>query len=176
MAGNTCAGVGEDEGTSGDDNALDEQAEIDDPSFLADVGKGSEWNEGDEDHADEGDEHAVAKILVQCVCLGDAVGLAGVDDFANEDSEDEADDAGCVLMMGYTGDSLDRQSRILQTMLEYRLDGVVLSPATGTTAKNMASLVRSGQPHVLVTRRVRHHVADYIGPEYPQRYQPIDAR
>src|SRR5665213_1923470 len=46
--------------------------------------------------------------------------------------EDEADEAGCVLMMGYTADSLDRQSRIMQTMLEYRLDGVVLSPATGT--------------------------------------------
>src|SRR5665213_2722238 len=76
-----------------------------------------------------------------------------------------ADQAGCVLMMGYTGDSLERQTRILQAMIEYRLDGIVLSPASRSSAQDMLSLKQSGVPHVLVTRRIRNHSADYVGPD-----------
>jgi LacI family transcriptional regulator len=78
--------------------------------------------------------------------------------------EDAADDADCSTMMGFTGDDLKKQARIVQAMMEYRVDGIVLSPARGTTAADLMPLVRSGLPYVLVTRRVREPVSDYVGP------------
>jgi LacI family transcriptional regulator len=79
--------------------------------------------------------------------------------------EEVADQAGCVLMMGYTSDSLERQTRILQAMIEYRLDGIVLSPASRTSTQDLLPLRQSAVPHVLVTRRIRNHPADYVGPD-----------
>jgi LacI family transcriptional regulator len=79
--------------------------------------------------------------------------------------EDRADEMGYVVMMGYSGDLAERQSRILNSMLEHRLDGIVLSPAVRTSPGDLEPLLRSGTPHVLVTRRVRGFAADYVGPD-----------
>lgn len=76
-----------------------------------------------------------------------------------------ADEAGCVLMMGYSSDSLERQTRILQTMMEYRLDGIVISPSSNTTARSLQPLAQSGVPHALVTRRILDYSSDYVGPD-----------
>lgn len=78
--------------------------------------------------------------------------------------EDSSAEAGCSLMMGFSRDVRERQNELIRAMLEYRLDGVVLSPATGTTAADLQPLVNSGLPFVLVTRRIRGVDVDYIGP------------
>ena len=78
--------------------------------------------------------------------------------------EDAADEADCGTMMGFTEDDLKKQARIVRAMMEYRLDGIVLSPARGTTTEDLMPLVRSGLPYVLVTRRVRDPISDYVGP------------
>lgn len=77
-----------------------------------------------------------------------------------------AEEAGFVVMMGYSADSLARQSRILQAMIEYRLDGLVLSPARNTSAADLEPLVRAGLPTVLVTRRIRGTAVNYTGPNH----------
>ena len=78
--------------------------------------------------------------------------------------EDAADDADCSTMMGFTGDDLKKQARIVQAMMEYRVDGIVLSPARGTSVEDLAPLARSGLPYVLVTRRIHDPASDYVGP------------
>jgi LacI family transcriptional regulator len=78
--------------------------------------------------------------------------------------EDAAADAECSVVMGFTRDDLGRQNQIIRTMLEYRLDGIVLSPASRTTLNDLMPMVRSGMPHVLVTRRIQGFESDYVGP------------
>jgi LacI family transcriptional regulator len=78
--------------------------------------------------------------------------------------EDAAHEADCNTMMSFTGDDSQKQARIIRAMMEYRLDGIVLSPAKGTSAADLSPLDRSGVPYVLVTRRVRDLGSDYVGP------------
>lgn len=82
--------------------------------------------------------------------------------------EDAAGEAECSVMMGFSRDVRERQTQLIRAMLEYRLDGIVLSPATGTTAEDLQPLVRSGLPFTLVTRRIRGVESDYIGPANTQ--------
>ncbi|HEU5479479.1 MAG TPA: LacI family DNA-binding transcriptional regulator [Candidatus Tumulicola sp.] len=69
--------------------------------------------------------------------------------------------AGYTLLLGYSHDEDDRQRRLLATMTEHRVDGIVLLPAAETTRASLAGL--DGTPHVLIARRVRGHNADYAG-------------
>lgn len=78
--------------------------------------------------------------------------------------EDAAAERDTSVVMGFTRDDLGRQTQIIRTMLEYRLDGIALSPATGTTVDDLMPMVRSGMPHVLVTRRLAGFDSDYVGP------------
>lgn len=78
--------------------------------------------------------------------------------------EDRANEGGCGVVMGYSRDSVSRQSQVLQLMMEQRLDGVVLSPASGTVPADLSPLTRSNTPFILVTRRIRRLKADYVGP------------
>jgi len=78
--------------------------------------------------------------------------------------EDATADVGTSLVMGFTRDDLDKQTHILRSMLEYRLDGIVISPATGTSVDDLLQMMNSGMPHVLVTRRLHGYQSDYVGP------------
>jgi LacI family transcriptional regulator len=78
--------------------------------------------------------------------------------------EDAAIQSDCSVMMGFTGDDIKKQARIVVAMMEYRLDGIVLSPSTGTSAADLMPMVRARIPHVLVTRRVHGFDSPYVGP------------
>jgi LacI family transcriptional regulator len=78
---------------------------------------------------------------------------------------ESSDRGGYVVMAAYSGDSRKRQSRILQEMTEHRLDGIVLSPAAYTSPDDLSILDATGTPHVLVTRKIKGHEADYVGPD-----------
>ncbi|WUH99565.1 LacI family transcriptional regulator [Spirillospora sp. NBC_00431] len=78
--------------------------------------------------------------------------------------EERAHDAGCTLLTGYSRDSLSRQEKLLATMLEQRVDGLVLLPTSDTSAADLAAtLGASGTPHVMLDRRVAGHAADFAG-------------
>ena len=78
--------------------------------------------------------------------------------------ERQLHDAGYTLLLGYSHDENDRQRRLLATMTEHRVDGIVLLPAAETTADSLAALNgANGTPHVLIARKVRGHNADYAG-------------
>lgn len=71
---------------------------------------------------------------------------------------------GYTLLLGYSHDDQERQEKLLEVMVEHRVDGLLLVPSYRTTAEMLAqSLTASGTPHVLVTRHVRRHPADYAG-------------
>lgn len=71
---------------------------------------------------------------------------------------------GYTLLLGYSHDDQAHQAKLLEAMLEHRVDGVMLVPSYQTTSQMLErSLVASGTPYVLVARRVRGHHADYVG-------------
>jgi LacI family transcriptional regulator len=70
---------------------------------------------------------------------------------------------GYTLLLGYSYDDLDRQAKLLEAMLEHRVDGLVLLPAHETTRRILVRSLPAGTPHVLVARHVRGHRVDYVG-------------
>ncbi len=77
--------------------------------------------------------------------------------------EDRTHDVGCTLLTGYSRDRVDRQDALLSTMVEQRVDGIVLLPTSETTAEDLAlSLGVSNVPHVLIDRRVAGFESDRV--------------
>jgi LacI family transcriptional regulator len=58
-----------------------------------------------------------------------------------------------VLLCNH-GDDPARQRNFLETLLQYRADGVILCPSTGTEAKDVDRLERAGLPAVLAAREI----------------------
>jgi len=77
--------------------------------------------------------------------------------------EEGTHDAGCTLLTGYSRDRRDRQDALLSTMIEQRVDGIVVLPTSETSAADLAlSLGRSSVPHVLIDRRVEGYESDRV--------------
>jgi len=73
-------------------------------------------------------------------------------------------DSGFSMLQGYSHDDREREDRLLQVMVEHRVDGVVLLPSKDTNASHLQQrLVLAGMPHVLIARRVPDHDGDYVG-------------
>lgn len=67
------------------------------------------------------------------------------------------------VFIAHTGESLERQSSVMQQLLEMRVDGLIISAATGTTAASFDPYARGGIPVVQVLRRFAGHRHDYAG-------------
>jgi LacI family transcriptional regulator len=72
----------------------------------------------------------------------------------------ELDARGMDVLLGVTGEDIDRQTRLLRNMSGRRADGIILIPAHGTTA---AALAGSDRPLILLARRVEGLDVDYVG-------------
>jgi LacI family transcriptional regulator len=77
--------------------------------------------------------------------------------------EERLDQAQHVVLLGNTAETLNKQERLLAMMQEYRADGVLLCPATGTSAQTLVRLRQGRLPFVLFTRYVDRVDADYVG-------------
>jgi LacI family transcriptional regulator len=78
--------------------------------------------------------------------------------------ESPLDGEGYALLQGYSYDDSERERRLLDVMLEHRVDGIVLLPAPTTTAARLdEALNLTDTPHVLIARRVPRHRGDYVG-------------
>jgi len=73
------------------------------------------------------------------------------------------EDAAYGVLLSNTSDRLARQERMLQTMQEYGVDGVLLCPVTGTSLKSIEQLQRWGLPFVLIVRYLFDIDVDYVG-------------
>ena len=68
-----------------------------------------------------------------------------------------------ALLLAITSEELAKQDRLLSTMHEYGVDGVLLCPAKDTTPETIEHLRRWRLPFVLVTRYLFDTDADYVG-------------
>jgi LacI family transcriptional regulator len=73
-------------------------------------------------------------------------------------------DRGFALLQGYSHDDQKREDRLLEEMVEHRVDGMFLVPSKETTSGDLSNrLGLAGTPLVLIARHVSGHDADYVG-------------
>jgi LacI family transcriptional regulator len=82
--------------------------------------------------------------------------------------EQSLDTAGKVLVLGNCRESVERQSRFLNTLREYNVEGVLLMPAIGTPKAVIAQLAEWRIPVVMVSRRVLGAKGDFVGVDNKQ--------
>lgn len=80
-----------------------------------------------------------------------------------ESIEETLSPAGYSVLLGNTRDDSRRQERLISTLLENRVDGLVVVPAVGSDATSFESPVRLGVPLVTLTRFVPGASAPYFG-------------
>lgn len=76
------------------------------------------------------------------------------------------DGAGCATFLANTGESVDKQDRVLRRMREHAVDGVILCPAAGTPASLVQRMREWGMPCVQALRHVSSRDGDYAGSDY----------
>jgi LacI family transcriptional regulator len=72
----------------------------------------------------------------------------------------ELDARGMDVLLGVSGEDVERQARLLRSMSGRRVDGIVLIPAHGTSA---ASLRGFETPLMMLARRIEGLDVDYVG-------------
>ena len=70
--------------------------------------------------------------------------------------------AGQVLVLGNADEDAERQVKFLSALREHRVDGILITPANGMTADQMARVVAWGIPLVQVSREVAGADADFV--------------
>lgn len=70
---------------------------------------------------------------------------------------------GRVVVLSNTAESTDRQREFVDTMREYNVDGIVISPAAETDAAFIESIHSWGMPCILFSRNVPGVETDYVG-------------
>jgi LacI family transcriptional regulator len=74
------------------------------------------------------------------------------------------DESGYALLQAYSRDEREREDRLLELMVEHRVDGVFLVPSKDTSHEDLHQrLGLNGTPYVLIARQVPEHDADYVG-------------
>jgi len=80
-----------------------------------------------------------------------------------ESVEEELAPSGYTVLLGNTLDDPSRQEMLIRTLLEYRIDGLLVVPAVGATAGFAAPLDRLGVPYIVLTRHVEGLESPYVG-------------
>ncbi|SDF46387.1 LacI family DNA-binding transcriptional regulator [Sporolituus thermophilus] len=75
----------------------------------------------------------------------------------------ELDKFGYTVILGTTFDSHAIQERLLSTMLEHRVGGIILSAVPGSSSEGVNQIIKLGIPVVLVGRKIANVSCDYVG-------------
>jgi LacI family transcriptional regulator len=75
------------------------------------------------------------------------------------------DSAGMVVIVANSGDSVERQDRVMRRMREHGVDGVILCAAAGTGPEFLHQLTERNLPLVQVLRHISDDI-DYAGVDY----------
>ena len=75
--------------------------------------------------------------------------------------QDVLGESGVVPLMGVSNEDREQQARIVRSLVERGVDGIVMIPAHGTTVDHLPNLL--GTPLVLMARQVPGATADYVG-------------
>ncbi|MGZ7441370.1 LacI family DNA-binding transcriptional regulator [Paenibacillus sp. TH7-28] len=71
-----------------------------------------------------------------------------------------------TVLLGMSSESLEKQERVLNTMLEHRVSGIILTPVPGTPPSIFTKLRNMNIPALLIGREIQDLDADYIGTDY----------
>jgi LacI family transcriptional regulator len=77
--------------------------------------------------------------------------------------ENKLGDAGYVILLGNSSETVSKQQRLLATMQEYPADGILLCPATDPAAEFTGQFQNSRVPIVLFARNLPGVDSDYVG-------------
>jgi len=77
--------------------------------------------------------------------------------------QEAVDNMGRVLVLGNGAESVPRQQRFLETLRQYHVEGLLLTPVVGTTKAHLMQLLEWQVPVVQVTRYVTGVETDYVG-------------
>lgn len=75
---------------------------------------------------------------------------------------------GYTVLLGTTFDSVDKQERLISTMVEHRVGGIILNPASKSSARTVKQLNQIRTPKVLANRELSDVQCDYVGVDYEQ--------
>lgn len=79
--------------------------------------------------------------------------------------EDGLQNMGFVPILANTNEDVGRQTRVLQSLREHGVAGIIMSPARGTDVWSLAETLPRSLPMVLTMRRVDGSTLPYIGPD-----------
>jgi LacI family transcriptional regulator len=79
--------------------------------------------------------------------------------------EDALYNLGFVPILANTNEDPQRQAKVLQSMREHGVAGVIMSPARGTDAWSLSTLISRTMPVVLTMRRIEGSPLPYVGPD-----------
>lgn len=68
--------------------------------------------------------------------------------------EDELEKSRRIFLLCNHRDNMQTQKQFVDTLLQFGADGVIISPATGTTAEDIAMIEDSGLPVVMIARDI----------------------
>lgn len=71
-----------------------------------------------------------------------------------------------TVLLGTTFDSVSKQERLISTMVEHRVDGLIINPASKSNKSTISQLNHLELPVVLANREVDHANCDYVGIDY----------
>lgn len=80
-----------------------------------------------------------------------------------EEVERHIEDSEFILFVASTGESPKKQRKVIESMLEYGVAGIILSPAASSKVEDLSDLVEGPTPFVLTTRWTDGVSADYVG-------------
>ncbi|WP_160722972.1 LacI family DNA-binding transcriptional regulator [Bacillus sp. USDA818B3_A] len=73
---------------------------------------------------------------------------------------------GYTVLLGTTFDSEEKQVHLLSTMLEHRVDGIILCPVSGSSKEPIEKLKKLDLPIVHAVREIANLDCDYVGIDY----------
>jgi LacI family transcriptional regulator len=73
-------------------------------------------------------------------------------------------DAGYVLIVGDSHDDVEPERRVIDSLLDRQVDGMIVAPAAGSEQVTLPQIIRTGTPLVLIDRGVDVG-CDQVGPE-----------
>ncbi|MEH7416768.1 LacI family DNA-binding transcriptional regulator [Neobacillus drentensis] len=73
---------------------------------------------------------------------------------------------GFTVLLGTTFDSEEKQVRLLSTMLEHRVDGIILCPVSGSSNEPIKKITKLEIPIVHAVREIADVECDYVGIDY----------
>ncbi|MFP7493883.1 LacI family DNA-binding transcriptional regulator [Terribacillus saccharophilus] len=89
-------------------------------------------------------------------------------------AQNKLEEFGYTVLLGTTFDNAEKQQNLISTMVEHRVDGLILNPSSRSLEKTVKHLNNLKIPLVLANRELHTINADYVGIDYEQgAYQAV---